>query len=100
MTEYNFTVRAPDHDRDNGFVATAVMSITEDSEIAPALSYLRSPEFRRVFINEWARNNAPGFGVALAGGPRPIFRLSTDGTRMRENGLEAYEQDFRLTPAI
>lgn len=94
MTEqFDFQVDAPDVDRQSAFIATVRIPIAKRGDESRVLHYIRSILLKNDFVNGWGRANAPGYGVEIRGGPRPVFTRPGE----RESGVAAYEQDFRLT---
>lgn len=95
QTQYDFEVHAPDS-REGTFNATVRIPIKEPKEQSGVLHYLRSVQLRKDFMNGWLREKAPGYGVSVHGGPRPVFSVPDD----RASGVVAYEQTFRLTRPV
>ena len=93
--QFSFTVRAPDMTRQGTFTATVVVEVTPQTA-RQALHYIRGLQLKSDFMNGWVKDNAPGYGIEIRGGPRPIFETAGD----RSSPVTGYEQDFRLTRAI
>lgn len=94
-SQYKFTVSAPQV-RDNRFNATVKIEVPDDKEASKILHYIRSIHLKEDFMNGWVRTNAPGYGINVKGGPRPVFKQPDD----RSSGVVAYEQDFQLSRSI
>lgn len=58
------------------------------------IEYLRSGAGRALVAAEWVPKNAPGYGIATYGGPRPEFTIPGD----RTSKVTSYVAEFRLTP--
>jgi hypothetical protein len=95
MNQFDFEVHAGDK-KEGTFTATVHIPVESPQQQSDVLHYIRSLQLRKDFMNGWASEHAPGYGVSLHGGPRPVFRENG----VRESGVSAYEQDFRLTKPV
>jgi hypothetical protein len=91
LTQFPFDVRADDGTASPTFNATVRISASEDNA-GEVMKYMRSHLLRQDFASAWAAKHAPGCGIAVYGGVRPVFKVLND----RQSGLVGYEQDFRL----
>jgi hypothetical protein len=89
-------VHAPQISQSQQFVATVRIRLKQQSDAPKILTYLRSIEVKNDLINGWAREHAPEYGMAVKGGPRPVFTEA----RNRETPVIAYEVDFEFTKRI
>lgn len=90
ITQHPFEVHAGDT---SSPTFNVVVHIEADEKTAnDVMKYMRSQQLRQDFVSAWASKNAPGCGVAVYGGVRPVFKTAGD----RQSGLVGYEQDFRL----
>ena len=95
VSQYPFTVKAPNAEDANSFTATVVVEATPDT-MSGVLHYIRSIQLKNDFTNGCLKKNAPGYGISLSGGPRHVFETPGD----RSTPVVAYEQDFRLSRPI
>ena len=95
-TQFDFEVLAPDTGREGTFTATVRIPMKEGVAGNQVLHYIRSVQLKNDFMNGWVRVNAPGYGIEIRGGPRPVF----NEPGRRDSGVAAYEQEFRLTRPI
>lgn len=95
VQQFPFKVRAPDEGVEGNFNATVVIETTPET-LSNVLHYIRSVQIKNDFMNQWVKKNAPGHGLSLHGGPRPVFQEPGD----RTTPVVAYEQDFRLSRPI
>jgi hypothetical protein len=78
---------------DGTFVATVRIALSDDRQAVDILQYIRGLQIKNDLMNNWARTNAPNYGLEVRGGPRPVFKDPAD----RTSPVTAYEQDFRFT---
>ncbi len=90
------TVKHPPISGTGSVSVTVKCTVSPDWTPPKILAYIRSPQFKQDFSSGWMRTNTPRYGLAMQGGPRPVFEKEND----RESGVVAYEQDLRLTASI
>lgn len=96
IVQFPFKVFAPAGTSLPKFTAVVRVPVEDEADSAAILSYIRSAQLKSDFMNGWARQNAPSYGISVTGGPRPVFNDPED----RSSGVEAYEQEFRLTRTV
>ena len=72
------------------------IDVTADQPANQVLHYLRSVQVKNDIMHEWVRENAPGYGMEIRGGPAPIFEKPGD----RSSTVVGYQQEFRLTRPV
>ena len=72
------------------------IEVNDEQPASPVLHYLRSVQVKNDVMNSWVRDNAPGYGMEIKGGPRPVFQTEND----RSTPVIAYVQEFRLTRPV
>lgn len=96
MKTFKFDVSTERPEGSHVFNATVKIDVEEGRNPSDILQYLRSTTMKNDFMNNWVATNAPGYGIEVRGGPRPVY----SDPKNRESGVCAYEQDFRLTRPI
>lgn len=94
-TQFPFTVES-DQNQGHTINLTVRVEVGEDQPASAVLHYLRSRQVKEDLMNNWVKSEAPGYGMEIRGGPRPVFEVASD----RSSPVEAYEQEFRLTRPI
>jgi len=95
MTSLPFTVQ-PGTRSGGAINITVRIDCDAKTKATDILHYLRSIGMKQDLQSGWCQDNYPGYGMAVHGGPRPVFKDPKD----RGSGVLAYEQDFRLTKPI
>ncbi len=90
--QYPFEVHAPSLGREDKFTATVRIKVESPDKQSGVLHYIRSIQIKQDFMNGWIKDNAPGYGLEIVGGPRPVFKDPGD----RQSPVIAYEQDFKV----
>jgi len=93
--QFPFTVESSDAEG-HTVTLTVRIEVAEDQPANAILHYLRSVQVKNDLMNNWVKKNAPGYGMEIRGGPRPVFNEPSD----RDSGVTAYEQEFRLTRPV
>jgi hypothetical protein len=96
MKQFPFRVMAPSLKDSGSVTVTIQIDVPAPSEQAHVLNYIHGTQLKSDFMNGWMRENTPGYGVEVKGGPRPVFETAGD----RTSPVISYEQDFRLTRGI
>lgn len=95
MSQFPFHVDCPEtegHTR----TLTVTVDVTDQQPASKVMHYLRSVQLKNDIINQWVAKNAPGYGMEIRGGPRPVFADPKD----RSSEVLGYAQEFRLTRPI
>lgn len=95
MRTYPFEIAVPAN-TSGPFNLTVKVPIPEDSTPAEVITYIRSFALKQDLANGWIKTNAPGYGLEVRGGPRPVTLDDKD----LNSKLLAYEQEFRLCPRV
>lgn len=93
--KFEFDVLATESEGHTMPIAVRI-AVNEKQSASDVLKYIRSVSLKNDVMNNWVKNNAPGYGMEIREGPRPVFE--EDGNR--DSGVIAYEQSFRLTRPI
>jgi len=93
IEQFPFEVSAPEMNNQGTFMATVTIPIEEGAEQGRVLQYIRGIQLKNDFTNTWVRDNAPGYGLEIKGGPRPVHEVPGD----RTSPVLAYQQDYRLS---
>jgi hypothetical protein len=96
IKQYPFKVIAPNLGQSQKFTVTVRINVPTPEDAKSVLDYIHGAQLKTDFMNSWMRENTPGYGVEVRGGPRPVFEKPDD----RQSQVLAYEQDFRVSRAI
>jgi len=91
-----FEVFAPEGELGHSFVVTVRVGVAAKGGEPGVLQYIRSMQLKNDLMNTWVKKFAPGFGMEVRSGPRPVMEKPGD----RTSRILAYEQDFRLTKPV
>ncbi len=72
------------------------IDVNDKQTASAVLHYLRSVQVKNDVMNTWVAANAPGYGMEIRGGPRPVFAVDND----RSSPVVGYVQEFRLTRPV
>lgn len=95
LQQLPFEILAPEGELNHTFVITARIPVTPGQE-SEVLNYIRGMQMKNDITNTWIKKFAPGYGMEVRSGPRPVMEKKDD----RTSKILAYEQDFRLTRPI
>ena len=94
--QFDFEVSPGTEDSGTSKIMTAKVLMGVTSKAPEILSYFRSAVFKQDFVEGYINKHAPGCGLELRGGPRPVFAIANE----RGSDVLGYEQDVRVTKGM